>query len=127
MPKVLISDSMSPRAEEIFKERGIDVDVITGMDPEELKASIGQYDGLAVRSSTKATPEILEAADNMKVIGRAGIGVDNIDIPAASAKGIVVMNTPFGNSITTAEHALAMMRDARQIVGDFAGYEILTA
>jgi len=109
MPKVLISDSMSPRAEEIFKERGLDVDVITGMDPEELKACIGQYDGLAVRSSTKATAEILEAADNMKVIGRAGIGVDNIDIPAASAKGIVVMNTPFGNSITTAEHAIAMM------------------
>ncbi len=109
MPKVLISDKMSPRAEEIFKERGIDVDVITGMDPEELKACIGQYDGLAVRSSSKPNAEILDAATNMKVIGRAGIGVDNIDINAASAKGIVVMNTPFGNSITTAEHAIAMM------------------
>ncbi len=109
MPKVLISDSMSPRAAEIFEERGVDVDVITGMDPDELKACIGQYDGLAIRSSTKATAEILEAADNMKVIGRAGIGVDNIDISAASTKGIVVMNTPFGNSITTAEHAIAMM------------------
>ena len=109
MPKVLISDKMSPRAEEIFIERGIQVDVITGMDPEELKACIGEYDGLAVRSSTKPNADILEAATNMKVIGRAGIGVDNIDISAASAKGIVVMNTPFGNSITTAEHAIAMM------------------
>lgn len=116
MPKVLISDSMSPRAEEIFKERGLDVDVITGMDPEQLKACIGDYDGLAIRSATKATAEIIEAADNLKVIGRAGIGVDNVDIPAASAKGIVVMNTPFGNSITTAEHAIAMMFAlARQI------------
>lgn len=109
MVKVLISDEMSPRAEEIFKERGIEVDVITGMTPDELKACIGDYDGLAVRSTTKATAEIIEAATNMKVIGRAGIGVDNIDINAASAKGIVVMNTPFGNSITTAEHAIAMM------------------
>ena len=109
MPKVLISDSMSPRAEEIFRERGVDVDVITGMTPAELKSCIGGYDGLAVRSATKATAEILEFADTLKVIGRAGIGVDNIDIPAASAKGIVVMNTPFGNSITTAEHAIAMM------------------
>ncbi len=109
MPKVLISDSMSPRAEEIFRERGVDVDVITGMTPEDLKSCIGDYNGLAVRSATKATAEILEAAGTLKVIGRAGIGVDNIDIPAASAKGIVVMNTPFGNSITTAEHAIAMM------------------
>ena len=109
MPKVLISDSMSPRAEEIFRERGVDVDVITGMTPAELKSCIGGYDGLAVRSATKASAEILEVAESLKVIGRAGIGVDNIDIPAASAKGIVVMNTPFGNSITTAEHAIAMM------------------
>ena len=109
MPKVLISDSMSPRAEEIFRERGVDVDVITGMTPADLKSCIHNYDGLTVRSATKATAEILEAADTLKVIGRAGIGVDNIDIPAASAKGIVVMNTPFGNSITTAEHAIAMM------------------
>ncbi|MDE0933298.1 MAG: phosphoglycerate dehydrogenase [Novosphingopyxis baekryungensis] len=109
MPKVLISDKMSPKAAQIFRERGIEVDEITGKTPEELKAMIGQYDGLAIRSSTKVTPEILEAADNLKVIGRAGIGVDNVDIPAASAKGVVVMNTPFGNSITTAEHAVAMM------------------
>ena len=115
-PKVLISDKMDPNAARIFEERGCDVDVITGQTPDELKAIIGQYDGLAIRSSTKVTPEILEAATNLKVIGRAGIGVDNVDIPAASAKGVVVMNTPFGNSITTAEHAIAMMMAlARQI------------
>lgn len=115
-PKVLISDKMDPNAAKIFEERGCDVDVITGKSPEELAAMIGQYDGLAIRSSTKVTAEILEAATNLKVIGRAGIGVDNVDIPAASAKGVVVMNTPFGNSITTAEHAIAMMFAlARQI------------
>lgn len=108
-PKVLISDKMDPNAARIFEERGCDVDVITGKTPEELKAIIGQYDGLAIRSSTKVTKEILDAATNLKVIGRAGIGVDNVDIPYASSKGVVVMNTPFGNSITTAEHAIAMM------------------
>ncbi|MBV1690996.1 phosphoglycerate dehydrogenase [Novosphingobium sp. G106] len=108
-PKVLISDKMDPNAAAIFRMRGCEVDEITGKTPEELKAIIGQYDGLAIRSSTKATKEIIEAATNLKVIGRAGIGVDNVDIPAASAKGIVVMNTPFGNSITTAEHAIALM------------------
>ncbi|GAD47703.1 D-3-phosphoglycerate dehydrogenase [Caenibius tardaugens NBRC 16725] len=108
-PKVLISDKMDPQAAQIFAERGCDVDVITGKTPEELKAIIGQYDGLAIRSSTRVTADILEAATNLKVIGRAGIGVDNVDIPEASAKGIVVMNTPFGNSITTAEHAIALM------------------
>jgi len=115
-PKVLISDKMDDNAARIFAERGCDVDVITGKTPEELKEIIGQYDGLAIRSSTKVTPEILDAATNLKVIGRAGIGVDNVDIPAASSKGVVVMNTPFGNSITTAEHAIAMMMAlARQI------------
>ena len=109
MPKVLISDKMSPRAEAVFKERGVEVDVITDLTPEELKAKIGEYDGLAVRSATKATAEIIAAATNLKVIGRAGIGVDNLDIPAATAKGIVVMNTPYGNAITTAEHAIAML------------------
>ena len=108
-PKVLISDKMDPNAARIFEERGCDVDVITGKTPEELKAIIGQYDGLAIRSSTKVTKDILEAATNLKVVGRAGIGVDNVDIPAASAKGVVVMNTPFGNSITTAEHAIALI------------------
>ena len=109
MPKVLISDKMDPRAAAIFQERGVDVDVITGTTPEELMAIIGDYDGLAIRSSTKVTKEILDAATNLKVIGRAGIGVDNVDIPYASAKGVIVMNTPFGNSITTAEHAIALM------------------
>ena len=109
MPKVLISDKMDPRAARIFRERGVEVDEITGLKPDELKAIIGQYDGLAIRSSTKVTRDILDHAPNLKVVGRAGIGVDNVDIPAASAKGVVVMNTPFGNSITTAEHAIALM------------------
>lgn len=109
MPKVLISDKMDPKAAAVFRERGVEVDEITGKTPEELKAIIGQYDGLAIRSATKATREIIDAATNLKVIGRAGIGVDNVDIPYASSKGVVVMNTPFGNSITTAEHAIALM------------------
>jgi D-3-phosphoglycerate dehydrogenase len=109
MPKVLIADEMSPKAAEIFRARGVEVDEITGLSKEELAKIIGRYDGLAVRSATKATAAIIAEAHNLKVIGRAGIGVDNIDIPAASARGIVVMNTPFGNSITTAEHAIALM------------------
>ena len=109
MPKVLISDKMDPKAAQIFRERGVEVDEITGKTPAELIAIIGEYDGLAIRSSTKVTKEILDAATNLKVVGRAGIGVDNVDIPAASAAGVVVMNTPFGNSITTAEHAIALM------------------
>ena len=108
-PRVLISDKMDPNAARIFEEKGCDVDVITGETPEQLIARIGDYDGLAIRSSTKVTKEILAAAPRLKVIGRAGIGVDNVDIPAASAQGVVVMNTPFGNSITTAEHAIALM------------------
>jgi D-3-phosphoglycerate dehydrogenase / 2-oxoglutarate reductase len=115
-PRVLISDKMDPNAARIFAESGCDVDVITGETPEELIARIGAYDGLAIRSSTKVTKAILDAATNLKVIGRAGIGVDNVDIPYASTKGVVVMNTPFGNSITTAEHAIALMFAlARQI------------
>ncbi|MDB5718950.1 MAG: phosphoglycerate dehydrogenase [Sphingomonas bacterium] len=109
MPKVLISDKMDPRAAQIFRERGVEVDEITGKTKDELIAMIGEYDGLAIRSSTKVTKEVLAAATNLKVVGRAGIGVDNVDIPAASAAGVVVMNTPFGNSITTAEHAIALM------------------
>ncbi|WP_372056384.1 phosphoglycerate dehydrogenase [Tistrella mobilis] len=109
MPKVLISDKMSPAAAEIFASRGIEVDVKPGMTPDELRAVIGQYDGLAIRSATKVTKDILAAATNLRVVGRAGIGVDNVDIPAASAHGVVVMNTPFGNSITTAEHAISLM------------------
>lgn len=115
-PRVLISDKMDPNAARIFTEMGCDVDVITGETPEQLIARIGEYDGLAIRSSTKVTKAILDAATNLKVIGRAGIGVDNVDIPYASSKGVVVMNTPFGNSITTAEHAIAMIFAlARQI------------
>jgi D-3-phosphoglycerate dehydrogenase len=116
MPKVLISDDLSPAAVEIFKRRGIDVDLKVGMSKEELIAVIGNYDGLAIRSATKVTKEVLAAAPRLKVIGRAGIGVDNVDVEASTARGIVVMNTPFGNAITTAEHAIALMfASARQL------------
>jgi D-3-phosphoglycerate dehydrogenase len=109
MPSVLIADELSPRALEIFRERGVDAELRTGLKPDALKACIGEFDGLAVRSATKVTADILGAAAKLKVVGRAGIGVDNIDLPAATQRGIVVMNTPHGNSITTAEHAIAMM------------------
>ena len=117
MPRVLISDKLSPRAREVFERRGVEVDVKPGLDAEELKAIVGDYDGLAIRSATKVTADVLEAGNGaLRVVGRAGIGVDNVDIQAATAHGIVVMNTPFGNSITTAEHAIAMMLAcARQI------------
>ena len=110
-PKVLISDALSPAAVQIFKDRGIEVDFQPdlGKDKDKLAAIIGNYDGLAIRSATKVTAKILETASRLKVVGRAGIGVDNVDIPAATARGVIVMNTPFGNSITTAEHAIAMM------------------
>ncbi|ANB32984.1 phosphoglycerate dehydrogenase [Rhodovulum sulfidophilum] len=117
-PKVLVSDKLSETAVQIFRDRGIDVDFLPdlGKDKDKLLEVIGQYDGLAIRSATKVTEKILEAATNLKVVGRAGIGVDNVDIPAASKKGVIVMNTPFGNSITTAEHAISMMMAvARQI------------
>jgi D-3-phosphoglycerate dehydrogenase len=109
MPKVLISDDLSPRAVEIFKERGVEVDVKVGLKPDQLRAIVADYDGLAIRSATKVTAEVLAVADKLKVVGRAGIGVDNVDIKAATARGVVVMNTPFGNAITTAEHAIALM------------------
>lgn len=118
MPKVLISDALSPAAIQIFKDRGIEVDFqpALGKDKEKLASAVGNYDGLAIRSATKVTAKIVEQAKNLKVIGRAGIGVDNVDIPAATARGIIVMNTPFGNSITTAEHAISLMLAlARQI------------
>src|SRR6202049_515769 len=117
-PKVLISDALSPAAVAIFRDRGLDVDFQPnlGKDKDKLADAINGFDGLAIRSATKVTPKILERAKNLKVIGRAGIGVDNVDIPAATAKGIIVMNTPFGNSITTAEHAITLMLAlARQI------------
>ncbi|MGE3395703.1 MAG: phosphoglycerate dehydrogenase [Sphingomonas sp.] len=109
MPKVLISDQMDPKAAEIFRANGVEVDERPGLSADELKAIIGGYDGLAIRSATKVTPAVLDAATRLTVIGRAGIGVDNVDVPAATARGVVVMNTPFGNSITTAEHAIALM------------------
>src|SRR5438067_2242664 len=117
-PKVLISDALSPAAVQIFKDRGLEVDFQPklGGDKDKLAELVGKFDGLAIRSATKVTPKVLERAKNLKVIGRAGIGVDNVDIPAATAKGIIVMNTPFGNSITTAEHAITLMLAlARQI------------
>lgn len=109
MSKVLISDKLSPAAVDIFRARGIEVDLKPGLTPAELRAIIHNYDGLAIRSATKVTKELLEAAPNLKVVGRAGIGVDNVDIKSATARGVVVMNTPYGNTITTAEHAIAMM------------------
>src|ERR1700755_236499 len=110
-PRVLISDALSPVAVQIFKDRGVEVDFqpSLGKDKDKLADIIGDYDGLAIRSATKATAKIIERAKRLKVIGRAGIGVDNVEIPAATAKGIIVMNTPFGNSITTAEHAITLM------------------
>mmetsp|Transcript_28774 Transcript_28774/g.54612 ORF Transcript_28774/g.54612 Transcript_28774/m.54612 type:complete len:532 (-) Transcript_28774:62-1657(-) len=117
-PKVLISDKLSAAAVQIFKDRGIEVDFEPdlGKDKDKLAEVISQYDGLAIRSATRVTPTILKNAVNLKVIGRAGIGTDNIDKDAASKKGVIVMNTPFGNMITTAEHAIAMMfAVARQI------------
>jgi len=116
MPKVLIADELSPRAVEILAARGIAAEVATGLGAAALQSRIGGYHGLAVRSATKVTAELLAAAPDLKVIGRAGIGVDNIDVAAATERGIVVMNTPYGNSITAAEHTIAMMFAlARQI------------
>jgi len=108
--KVLVSDMLGEIGIEMFEqEEGIEVDVKTGLTPEELKSVIGEYDGLVIRSATKVTEDLLSAADHLKVVGRAGIGLDNVDIPAASKRGVVVMNTPGGNVVTTAEHAIAMM------------------
>jgi len=109
MPKVLIADKLSPAALQIFKERGVEADVKTGLAKEELLKIVADYDGIAIRSATKITADVIKAAKNLKVVARAGIGVDNVDIPAATAAGVIVMNTPFGNSITTAEHAIALM------------------
>jgi D-3-phosphoglycerate dehydrogenase len=107
--KVLISDNLAPVGEKILRDAGLEVDVKTGLPPEELKAIIPEYDGLVIRSATKVREDIIEAATRLKVVGRAGIGLDNVDIPAASEKGIVVMNAPDGNATTAAEHAIAMM------------------
>ena len=107
--KVLIADKLSPAAVAIFKDRGVPADNKPGMTKEELLACVGEYDGIAIRSATKITADVLKAAKKLKVVARAGIGVDNVDIPAATAAGVIVMNTPFGNSITTAEHAISLM------------------
>ncbi len=117
-PRVLISDKLSTAAVQIFKDRGIEVDYepALGADKEAFAACVGDYDGLAIRSASKVTEKVIAAAERLRVIGRAGIGVDNVDIPAATKRGIIVMNTPFGNSITTAEHAISLMLSlARQI------------
>ena len=116
--RVLISDALSPAAVQIFKDRGVEVDFQPklGGEKDKLAELVGDFDGLAIRSVTKVTPKVLEKAKKLKVIGRAGIGVDNVDIAAATARGVIVMNTPFGNSITTAEHAITLMLAlARQI------------
>ncbi|MEO0466166.1 MAG: phosphoglycerate dehydrogenase [Pseudomonadota bacterium] len=122
MPKVLIADKLSPAAVEIFHQRGLETETAVGLSKDELIAKIPEFDGLVVRSACKPDADVIAAAENLKVIGRAGIGVDNIDIKAATGKGVVVMNTPFGNAITTAEHAIAMMfASARQIPAANAG------
>lgn len=110
-PRVLVSDKLSKTAVQVFTDRGIEVDYLPdlGKDKEKLLSVIGDYDGLAIRSATKVTEKLIEGASKLKVVGRAGIGVDNVDLSAATKRGIIVMNTPFGNSITTAEHAIAMM------------------
>ena len=117
-PRVLIADKLSPAAAAIFRNRGIETETKIGLDKEQLAEIINQYDGLAVRSATKVSEKVLAKANGLKVIGRAGIGVDNIDVAAATGRGIIIScrNTPFGNSITTAEHTIAlMMALARQI------------
>ncbi|MBV8979021.1 MAG: phosphoglycerate dehydrogenase [Alphaproteobacteria bacterium] len=115
-PKVLIADALSPAALAVFAERGVEAELRTGLSKQALLAAVGDYDGIALRSATKISADVIARASRLKVIGRAGIGVDNVDVPAATAAGVVVMNTPFGNSVTTAEHAIAlMMALARQI------------
>ena len=108
--KVLVSDNLGEAGIKMFEsEPGFEVDVNTGLEPDALKKIIGDYDALVIRSATKVTEDLLEAAENLKVIGRAGIGLDNVDIPAATKRGALVMNTPTGNVVTTAEHTIAMM------------------
>src|SRR5215470_2447337 len=109
MFRVLISDDLSPRAAEIFRDRGIETDIRIGLPAAELESIIAGYDGLAIRSATKVTAKLLETAQRLEVVGRAGIGVDNVEAPAATQRAVVVMNTPHGNAVTTAEHAIALM------------------
>ena len=114
--KVLVSDNISLRGVEIMKKAGLDVDVRVGMKPDELKACIGEYEGLVIRSATKVTVDVIEAASKLKVIGRAGSGLDNVDKATASKKGIVVMNTPGGNTMTTAEHSMALLFSVARLI-----------
>ena len=118
MPKVLISDKLSETAVAILKDRGLDVDFHPGLPAEELIQILGDYDGLAIRSATKVTAEVIDAirGSALKVIGRAGIGVDNVDLAAATGAGIVVMNTPYGNAVTTAEHAITLMLSLSRMI-----------
>ncbi|HEY0421787.1 MAG TPA: phosphoglycerate dehydrogenase, partial [Rhodopila sp.] len=109
MPKVLISDKLSPAAVEIFRDRGIEVDLKPGLSPAELRAIVGAYDGLAIRSATRVTKELLDAAVNLKVVGRAGIGVDNVDVAAATKRGVMVVNAPQSNILSAAEHTVALL------------------
>ncbi len=116
MSKVLISDKISESALEIFKKNNVSVDYEPGIENSKLISIISKYDGLAIRSSTKVTSELLENAKRLRVIGRAGIGTDNIDKKAATQKGVIVMNTPFGNAVTTAEHTIAMMMSLVRLI-----------
>ena len=114
--KVLISDSLSDRGIEILKKAGLTVDVKTKLTPSQLIEEVPQYDGLVIRSATKVTKDVIAAAKNLKVVGRAGSGLDNVDLPAATKRGIVVMNTPGGNTVTTAEHTFSLLMSmARQV------------
>ena len=109
MARVLISDKLSESAVDIFKKNKIEASYQPGISKEEILKIIHEYDGLAIRSATKVTSDILEKGKNLKIVGRAGIGTDNVDKLAATKNGIIVMNTPFGNAVTTAEHAIALM------------------
>ena len=109
MPKVLIADKLSPQAIDVFKQKGVEADVKTGLPPEELKKIVGNYDAIVVRSGTHLTKDIIQAAKRLKVIGRAGVGVDNVDLEAATKQGVIVMNTPEGNTISTCEHTMSLL------------------
>ncbi len=118
MPKILISDALSNLANEVFERNNIEVDTQTDLTPNELKDIIKQYDGLVVRSATKATDEIISAGLKLKIIGRAGAGVDNIDLDSAKKNNVIVMNTPGGNTNATAEHTLSLLLSLYRSIPD---------
>ena len=120
MKKVLIADKMSIEAEKVFTANGINFEIKTGLSENEICSIVESYDAIVVRSATKITKKIIETGSKLKVLGRAGIGVDNIDIETATTKGIVVMNTPFGNSITTAEHTIRLMMSLARNIPHFS-------